>query len=121
MRSKLASLGALFGLLTALMLGMAGAANATTDPEFDCANVLGAVVCDNTVDVPVDIKVTIVDTNVLNGTQLNLLEEGIDAVVDADVTKNDIKVAVLNVYDNEFNIQILSNNVIVLGDIPCGC
>lgn len=122
MKARLASLGALFGLMTALMLGMVGAANATgNDPEFDCANLVGAVVCDNTVNFPVDIKVTITDVNVLTNAQLNTLEEGIDAVVDTDVTKNEIKVAVLNVYADNWDIDILSNNVVVIGDIPCGC
>ena len=120
MRKKLASVTALFGLVATLFLGVAGTAQAT-NPDYTCGNVAVVQICDNDVDFPVDIKVTIEDTEILTENELTVLEAVLKAVTDVDVTKNDIKVAVVEVYDNEFDIDILSNNVIVVGNIPCGC
>jgi hypothetical protein len=125
MKTMLAPLGAFFGLLIALTLGMTGVANATgIDPEFDCSNGIGYVVCDNVNDDPADIKVFISDTNVLSGAQVAALEEAIDDVViryGESVTKADIKVAVVSLYHQEFNINLLTSNVYVVGNILCGC
>lgn len=125
MKVKFGPILALLGFLTALMIGAAGTASATnTDPDFDCVNVVGGQLCDNTVDVPTDIKVVITNIEALTGDELLHLETELDKLfIDATttVTKNDIKVLVVNIYTGDFNITILSGNVVVIGDIPCGC
>lgn len=122
MRNRLPSVAALLGLLTALLLGAAGTAHATGNPDYTCNNV-GIVlqVCDNDTDVPVDIDVDITSSRALTGNEISILETTLKNVTDVDVTKNDIKVAVVNLYIGQFNITILSGNVVVIGDIPCGC
>jgi hypothetical protein len=112
---------ALLGLLTMLLLGAVGTAQATDHPDYTCGNLVLVQVCDNDIDVPVDIDVEITSSRILTGNEIEILEATLKAVTDVDVTKNDIKVAVLNLYNNQFNITILSGNVIVIGDIPCGC
>jgi hypothetical protein len=125
MKTKLASVFALFAFLAVLMIGAAGTASATNpDPDFDCVNGIGVQVCDNTVDVPVDVKLIITSIRALTGSELVHFETELDKLfVNAvtTVTKNDVKVLVLNIYTGDFNITILSGNVVVLGNLPCPC
>jgi hypothetical protein len=120
-KNRLAPVVALLGLLTALLLGTAGTAHATGNPDYTCGNLVLVQICDNNTDVPVDIDVDITSSRLLSNSEIDILEDVLKVVTDVDVTKNDIKVAVVNLYVNEFNINILSGNVIVIGDIPCGC
>lgn len=123
MKNRLASIVAMFGLLVGVLLATAGTASATggtTDPSFDCANVIGVgQICDN-VD---DVVVTITHIGVLSGDNLVKVEDVLNdlAVTGIDGDVNIIKGDILNLYDNEFNIPILSGNVIVIGWPTCGC
>jgi hypothetical protein len=124
MPTKLTPLLALLALLAALLIGAAGTASATSaDPEFDCVNGVSVVVCDNSIDVTVDIDVIITTTRALTSTEINLLEEALDELFQdcLTVTKNDIQVLTVDIFTNEFNITILSGNVIVIGDLPVPC
>ena len=116
MKTRLAHLVALLGLATTMLLGVTGAAHATTDPEFECANLVGAVVCDNTVNFPIDLKVTVSGARVLSAAELDLLDEELDAAVGGGPGCNDIQILVIQIYDDHFSVEILSNNIIV---IPC--
>lgn len=116
MKSKTARLAALFGLVATMALGGIGTAHATTDPEFGCANLLGAVVCDNAVDYPIDITVVVNDTNILTQPQRHLLEEDLDAAVGAGVGCHQLQLVVIQVYQGEFDVDVVSDNVVV---IPC--
>ncbi|ANZ35945.1 hypothetical protein BBK82_07480 [Lentzea guizhouensis] len=114
---------AMFGLVFAALLGVAGTASATggtTSPTFDCANVIGVgQICDN-VD---NVVVTITHIGVLSGSDLVDVENVLNniAVTGINGDVNVIKNNVVNLYGNEFNIPILSGNVIVVGWPTCGC
>jgi hypothetical protein len=123
MKKRLASIVAMFGMLVGVLLATAGTASATggtTDPSFDCANVIGVgQVCDN-VD---NVVVTITHIGILSGDNLVKVEDVLNdlAVTGIDGDVNIIKGDILNLYGNEFNIPILSGNVIVIGWPTCGC
>jgi hypothetical protein len=118
MRTRLSRLAVVIGFVGTLMLATTGAAQAITDPEFDCANAVGVVMCDNTVDVPIDIHLTVVDAHVLTGAQLDTLEEEFDAAVGAGALCQDLRLVTVQIYQNEFDIDIVSGNVIV---VPGDC
>jgi hypothetical protein len=123
MRKRLASIVAMFGMLVGVLLATAGTASATggtTDPSFDCANVIGVgQICEN-VD---NVVVTVTHIGVLSGDNLVKVEDVLNdlAVTGIDGDVNIIKGDILNLYHNEFNIPILSGNVIVIGWPTCGC
>ena len=123
MKKRLASIVAMFGMLVGVLLATAGTASATggtTDPSFDCANVIGVgQICEN-VD---NVVVTVTHIGVLSGDNLVKVEDVLNdlAVTGIDGDVNIIKGDILNLYHNEFNIPILSGNVIVIGWPTCGC
>jgi hypothetical protein len=74
--------------------------------------------------VPVDVDVIITSIRALTGSELVHLETELDKLfVNAvtTVTKNDVKVLIVNIYTGDFNITVLSGNVVVLGNLPCPC
>lgn len=123
MKKHLASIVATFGIVLGVLFTAAGTASATggtTDPSFDCVNVIAVgQLCDNLDNV----IVTVTHLGVLNGNDLVEVEDVLNDLaitgIDGDVTL--IKGDVLNLYHNEFNIPILSGNVIVIGWPTCGC
>jgi hypothetical protein len=123
MKNRLASIVAMLGMLVGVLLATAGTASATggtTDPSFDCANVIGVgQVCDN-ID---NVVVTITHIGVLSGSDLVKVEDVLNdlAVTGIDGDVNIIKGDILNLYHNDFTIPILSGNVIVIGWPTCGC
>ena len=122
MRKLVASVTTMLAILAGLLLasGTASATGGTTDPSFDCANVIGiGQICDN-ID---NVIVTVTHIGVLNNNDLVKVEDVLNdlAVTGIDGDVNVIKGDVLNLYHNDFNIPILSGNVIVIGWPTCGC
>jgi hypothetical protein len=122
MKKFFASVAAMVAILAGMLLatGTASATGGTTDPSFTCANVIGVgQICDNLDNV----VVTVTHLGVLNGNDLvdveNVLNDLAVTGIGGDV--NIIKGDILNLYHNEFNIPILSGNVIVIGWPTCGC
>ncbi len=123
MKKRLASIVAMFGMVLGVLFATAGTASATggtTDPSFDCANLIGVgQICDN-VD---NVIVTVTHLGILSGDNLVEVEDVLNnlAVTGIDGDVNIIKGDILNLYGNKFNIPILSGNVIVVGWPTCGC
>jgi hypothetical protein len=122
MKKALASLVALVAVLAGLLLtaGTASATTGTTDPSFDCANMLGVgQVCNNVSNV----KVVVTYHGFFSGSSLARVEDVLNelAVTGIDGDVNLIKGDILNLYYNEFNIPILAGNVVVTGWPSCGC
>jgi hypothetical protein len=122
MKKFVASLAAMFAVLAGMvmMTGTASATGGTTSPTFDCANVIGVgQVCDN-ID---NVVVTVTHIGLLSGSDLVDVENVLNnlAVTGIDGDVNIIKGDILNLYHNDFNIPILSGNVIVIGWPTCGC
>ena len=119
---KFAPVVVLFSIISALFFASAGTASANP-PAWSCLNSskigVGVVqIC--TVDVDVTKVITVESLVNLSNTEVSVLENNLNNL-DA-LNKNYITVLddVVNVYNNNFNIPILSGNVIVVG-FPCPC
>jgi hypothetical protein len=119
---KFAPLAMLLGILSALFFASAGTASANP-PAWSCINSskigVGVVqVC--TVDVDVTKVITVESLVNLTSTNLSVLENDLNNNDVLNGSKIDVIDDVLNVYNNDINVPILSGNVIVIG-FPCPC
>jgi hypothetical protein len=122
MKKFFASMAAMVAILAGMLVatGTASATGGTTSPTFTCANVLGVgQVCENLDNV----IVIVTHLGILSGSELAELENILNDLAvngiygDVNIIKGDI----LNLYHNDFNIPVLSGNVIVIGWPTCGC
>ncbi|MGH3887661.1 MAG: hypothetical protein ACRDSZ_14025 [Pseudonocardiaceae bacterium] len=125
MIKRFTPLALLFGLLTALLLGSTSVAQANPLVDFQCNNVVGVgVVCENDVLIGVlnDVKIVISDNHVLNGNQINILENSLNNV-DVDINKliyiGNLEADVLSIYDS-FDIDLDVGDVnVCIGVVLC--
>lgn len=119
MKKRLASVATMFAMIVGLLFTAMGTASATggeTSPTFECANAFIGQICDN-VD---DVVVTITHLDVLNNAELVEVENvlnywAVTGVDDVNVVVEDV----VNVYDVILDIDILNDNVVIIG-WPCG-
>ena len=119
---KFAPVALLLGILSALFFASAGTASANP-PAWSCINSskigVGVVqIC--TVDVDITKVVTVESLVNLGNVDLDAVENNLNNLDVLNASKIDVIDNVLNVYNNDINVPILSGNVIVIG-FPCPC
>ncbi|MEU1630262.1 preprotein translocase subunit TatB [Streptomyces sp. NPDC020096] len=130
--SKLARMAAVTAVAAVLTGGaFAPSASATSHP-YSCSNQGGGanhtVNCSGLITVNNVLNGTTVDVhdiNVLNGTQVNTLQNALATVSDNDVNLpatvqvGDLQTAVVNTYLNDFHLTVLPANVSVCAGSVC--
>lgn len=119
---KFAPVALLLGILSALFFASAGTASANP-PAWSCLNSskigVGVVqIC--TVDVDITKVVTVESLVNLSNTDLDAVQNNLNNLDVLNDSKIEVIDNVLNVYNNDINVPILSGNVIVIG-FPCPC